>query len=590
MTINKRRPVMADKRRVFLEGIVLAMLVIGCLPSFALGQQTSLDLPQQWKFQKGDDPQWSDSAFDDKDWETIRVGKPWDRNYDGYGWYRLKLTIPKSWQKDASLQKYQHLTLLLGSIDDADQAWLNGKLVGQTGSLTGEGGTANWNRLRVYRVPASLIRWGKENVIAVRVYDARARGGLYRGPYRLAISNWTDLVQLRLGLGRGDGIFPTGKPMEFTATLENHSPLAISGRLKWTIQTDEKTALHHESITVTLISGKPQRVRCKFLPSQPGFYLASCSFVGEDGEVSQRMQLGYAPEKLVSPLTREPDFLDFWKQSREALKRVEPRFEVIAQPQAGNPQIDVYEVRMRSLGNVRVAGWYEVPKKSGRYPAVLRLPGYGQNMRPIGRCQDMVVFSFNVRGHGNSQQDVNGKPQNYWIRGLDDKQDYYYRGAYLDCLRAVDFLVSRKEVDSKRIAVIGGSQGGGFSFATAALDSRIALCAPDIPFMADFVRYFQTSDWPEMDQWIIADEKRTWPRTLRTLSYFDTMNLAPLIRCPVFMGVGLQDPVCPPATNFTLYNRVPAEKTYRVYPFAGHRVGPQHPDLVFAWIRKHFGL
>ena len=123
---------------------------------------------------------------------------------------------------------------------------------------------------------------------------------------------------------------------------------------------------------------------------KPGFYFASCSFVGEDGEVSQRMQLGYAPEKTVSPLTREPDFLDFWKQSHGALKRVEPRFEVIAQPQAGNPQINVYEVRMRSLGNVRVAGWYEVPKKPGRYPAVLRLPGYGQNMRPIGRCQDKL--------------------------------------------------------------------------------------------------------------------------------------------------------------------------------------------------------
>jgi cephalosporin-C deacetylase len=52
----------------------------------------------------------------------------------------------------------------------------------------------------------------------------------------------------------------------------------------------------------------------------------------------------------------------------------------------------------------------------------------------------------------------------------------------------------------------------------------------------------------------------------------------------------LQDGVCPPATNFTLYNQVAGEKEYRVYPFAGHRVEPQHPDLVYAWIRKHFGL
>ena len=588
--MDKSRYFFLAAKRFWWRCIELVLIMMACLPAIASSQESSLELPQQWKFKKGDNRQWSESALDDHDWETIRVGRPWDRTYDGYGWYRLKLTVPKDWQAAASLQKYQHLTLLLGSIDDADQAWFNGKLVGQTGLPKGQTVATNRNRSRAYRVPASLIRWGKENVVAVRVHDERARGGLYRGPYRLQVSNWTDLVQLRLGLGRGDGIFPAGKPMEFTATLENHSPQPISGLLKWTIQTDEKTDVHHESMPLTLVANKSQRVRCKFSPSRRGFFFANCHFVAEDGEISQRMQLGYAPEKIVSPLTRQPDFQAFWDQSRQELKRVDPQFEMIRQPQSGNTEIDLYEVRMRSLGNVRVAGWYEVPKKSGRYPAVIRVPGYGQNMRPIGRFTDMVVFSFNVRGHGNSQQDVPGKPSNYWIRGLDDKQEYYYRGAYLDCLRAVDFLVSRQEVDVTRLAVMGGSQGGGLSFSTAALDSRIALCAPDIPFMADFVRYFQTSDWPEMDQWIIADQKRTWPRTLRTLSYFDTMNLAPWIRCPVFMGTGLQDPICPPATNFTLYNRVSAKKQYRVYPFAGHRVGPQHPGLVFAWIRKQFGL
>lgn len=568
----------------------LVILLLGCLPAVAWSQATRLDLPQQWQFKKGDQPQWAQPTFDDSGWEKIRVGKAWDRDYDGYAWYRLELTIPKGWQKDPYWRKFQHLTLLLGSIDDADQAWFNGKLIGQTGFPLDQQPAASWNRSRAYQVPANLIRWDENNLIAVRVHDARARGGLYRGPYGLKVSNWTDLVELRLGLGRGDGIFPAGSPMEFTATIENKSPQAISGRLQWKIQTDEKTDVHHESTPLILPANKRQRVRCSFSPSRPGFFFANCSFVGEGGEISQKMQLGYAPEKIVSPLTRQPDFEAFWDQSREELKRIDPRFEMIRQPRPGNAEIDLYEVRMRSLGDVRVAGWYEVPKKPGQYPAVLRVPGYGQNMRPIGRCQDMIVFSFNVRGHGNSQQDVSGKPSNYWIRGLDDKQDYYYRGAYLDCLRAVDFLVSRNEVDAKRIAVIGGSQGGGFSFSTAALDSRIALCAPDIPFMADFVRYFQTSDWPEMDQWITADQERTWPRTLRTLSYFDTMNLAPSIGCPVFMGVGLQDPVCPPATNFTTYNRVPGKKQYRVYPFAGHRVEPQHPDLVFAWIRKQFGL
>jgi len=250
----------------------------------------------------------------------------------------------------------------------------------------------------------------------------------------------------------------------------------------------------------------------------------------------------------------------------------------------------VYEVSMRSFGNIRVRGWYEVPKSKGPHPVILRVPGYGGNMKPIARFKDMVVFSFNPRGHGNSQEDIKGNPSNYWIRGLDNKEGYYYQGAYLDCVRAVDFLCSRKEVDPKRIAVEGGSQGGGLSISTAALDSRISLCAPYIPFLTNWELYFKTSHWPEMDEWIEAKELRTWQSTLKTLSYFDTMNMAPRIECPVFMGVGLQDAICPPVTCFAVYNRVKGKKEYRVYPNAKHHVDKAHHQLVFNWMRKHFGL
>ena len=245
---------------------------------------------------------------------------------------------------------------------------------------------------------------------------------------------------------------------------------------------------------------------------------------------------------------------------------------------------------MRSYGDIRVRGWYEVPKSKGPHPVILRLPGYGSSMKPIARFKDMIVFSFNPRGHGNSQDDVKGKPSDFWVRGLDNKEGYYYQGAYLDCVRAVDFLCSRKEVDQKRIAVKGGSQGGGLSLSTAALDPRISLCAPHIPFLTNWDLYFKTSHWPEMDKWIEAKESRTWESTLKTMSYFDTMNMATGIKCPVFMGVGLQDAICPPVTNFAVYNRLKGKKDYRVYPHNRHSVDKSFHPMVFNWMRKHFGL
>jgi cephalosporin-C deacetylase-like acetyl esterase len=300
--------------------------------------------------------------------------------------------------------------------------------------------------------------------------------------------------------------------------------------------------------------------------------------------------VGYGPEKLLPPLTTESDFQNFWDESRARLKKVDPQYRLIHQPELSKGELNVYEVSMRSFGDIRVRGWYEVPKSKGPHPVILRVPGYGGNMKPIARFKDMIVFSFNPRGHGNSQEDIKGKPSNYWIRGLDDKEGYYYQGAYLDCVRAVDFLCSRKEVDPERIAVAGGSQGGGLSLSTAALDSRISLCAPHIPFLTNWDLYFKTSHWPEVDKWIEAKESRTWQSTLKTLSYFDTMNMAPWIECPVFMGVGLQDSICPPVTCFAVYNRVKGKKEYLVYPLAKHSVDKSHPQLVFNWMREKFGL
>lgn len=65
---------------------------------------------------------------------------------------------------------------------------------------------------------------------------------------------------------------------------------------------------------------------------------------------------------------------------------------------------------MRSYGNIRVRGWYEVPKTKGPHPVVWRVPGYGSNMKPIGRFKDVIVFSFNPSGHGNSQEDIKESP------------------------------------------------------------------------------------------------------------------------------------------------------------------------------------
>ena len=388
-----------------------------------------------------------------------------------------------------------------------------------------------------------------------------------------------------------NGIFTKGKEVHFGFSLKNQTKDQLDIELVWEVATDQKEPVaQSDPVRIKVPAGEKRITRYSAKIPGPGFYKGMLNCAWKSGRARQTVQVGYAPEEILPPLTRESDFKKFWDDSLAALAKVDPQYRLIHQPKLSAGPNEVYEVRMRSYGNVRVGGWYEVPKSKGPHPAIIRVPGYGGNMKPVNLFEDVIVFSFNPRGHGNSQDDIKGKPGNYWIRGLDEKEGYYYQGAYLDCVRAVDFLCSRKEADPKRIAVKGGSQGGGLSFSTAALDKRISLCIPHIPFLTNWELYFKTSHWPEMDRWIRAKDTRTWKSTLKTLSYFDTMNMAPRIECPVFMGVGLQDAICPPVTNFAVYNRLKGKRKFIVYPHAKHYVDKDFHALAFQWMRRHFGL
>jgi cephalosporin-C deacetylase-like acetyl esterase len=163
----------------------------------------------------------------------------------------------------------------------------------------------------------------------------------------------------------------------------------------------------------------------------------------------------------------------------------------------------------------------------------------------------------------------------------------------MDCVRAVDFLFSRPEVDTIRIVVEGSSQGGALSFVTAALNpNRIRLCVPSVPFLSDFRDYFQVAAWPanEFTAYVSSRPGATWDSVYGVLAYFDIKNLAPWIKAPVFMSIGLLDDVCPPHTNFAAYNNLSVPREYRVYPYAGHGLPSESYTARMDWIRKQLGM
>lgn len=150
-----------------------------------------VDIGSEWKFSDGDHLTRANPDFDDSAWKNISITGNWDdqgyQDYDGIGWYRIRLTIPGRLRENAVAG--DSIQIFLGKIDDADQVFLNGFLIGQNCANVAEGIRADssfikarhiWNKIRRYTLEINdpRIKWDEKNVLAVRCFDQGGPGGI----------------------------------------------------------------------------------------------------------------------------------------------------------------------------------------------------------------------------------------------------------------------------------------------------------------------------------------------------------------------------------------------------------------------------
>ncbi len=150
-----------------------------------LGIKMDVNLQGSWKFKIGDDFGRKEKFYNDFGWDEIFVPAKWEdqgyKKYDGYAWYR------KTFEYNANITS-GNMVIIMGRIDDADQVYINGVLVGSTGKMPNIERKSfhidgqEWRAFRGYFFPASLLKKGEKNTVAVRVFDAGREGGIYEGP------------------------------------------------------------------------------------------------------------------------------------------------------------------------------------------------------------------------------------------------------------------------------------------------------------------------------------------------------------------------------------------------------------------------
>ena len=382
------------------------------------------------------------------------------------------------------------------------------------------------------------------------------------------------LPKARFVLEENSGIFTGNGP--HTVEVELTSSTAKKAELLLEISTDFGCPVTTASKTVKFQEGKA--VTSFGLNLEPGFYAAVLSLVNEDGSKVEidRTNLGFNPEQIVSDQDKQPDFDAFWEQTLAELAAVAPDYKFTLLEDYSNDIRKSYRVDMKSLGGEQVSGLLLLPTAEGKYPAVISYMGYGSDVwyADPSSNPDRIEFMLCIRNQAFNR--VPGEKDDWCTRGLGDEYAYYYRGAFADAVRAIDFVCSLPQTDTERVVAYGESQGGALTLVAASLDHRLKAIAPSAPFLNDYKDYFVLAEWP--GNWYIqaAKERGISDEDLyRCLSYFDVKNFTDRIQCPVLMAIGLQDTVCPPHTNFAGYNQIKTEKSWICYPAAGHNVWQQ---------------
>jgi cephalosporin-C deacetylase-like acetyl esterase len=164
-------------------------------------------------------------------------------------------------------------------------------------------------------------------------------------------------------------------------------------------------------------------------------------------------------------------FESYWREVLDALGQLPMAPEISLMPLRTNAVATLYGVRLTSLGPYRIFGYLNIPAGNGPFPAIYFTPRYQSVVQPfpqgtsIEMRQHCIIFALAARGQRNSDKPFTAEFPGWLTTGIHDPATYIFRGVVADCVRGLEFLTGRDDVDAARVAVVGND----LAFITAAL-------------------------------------------------------------------------------------------------------------------------
>lgn len=404
--------------------------------------------------------------------------------------------------------------------------------------------------------------------------------------------NTGNYVTIRLTPDRADWTYRCKSDVRLELQVIRHNVAIPNVTVGYTWGYEQRPALTKDSLRIDKTGKTTLTLHGADVPG----FMTFTANVRIDGEqYTNYINLAFDPLRIQPTTTLPEDFMSWWQAELKKAEQV-PLLPVFKhEPGMSNGKADVYMVHFQNhKAGSYIYGMLTVPKTPGKHAAVVEYPGAGIHKFQSGNMawadSDIVCLQIGIHGipldmEAEVYQNLtNGGMANYAYLGLEHRDNYYYRRVFLGAAKAVDFLKSLDYVDSTRIGVYGGSQGGLLSLVVAALKPEVRCVSAAYPAMCETAgsRYERAEGWPRLFVWRKGTDT---PQIRDVVRYFDAVNFARFVTQDIQFIQGYNDHVCMPTTTFSAYNVIPKGRKILLTPYdCSHWLYPEQHAARRQWM------